>query len=95
MIIKYDYRNYIPLTIKVAPFDIILKFWPITLHPISIPSLIGSALIVSTDDHTSTDILLVVTDISLYCLMESFSELPSTVQNSTFAIPSQVKLASV
>ena len=35
------------------------------MHPISIPSLIGSALIVSTDDHTSTDILLVVTDISL------------------------------
>ena len=86
---------HIPLTIKVAPLDIILKFWPITLHPISIPSLIGSALIVSTDDHTPTDILLVVTDISLFCLMESVSELPSTVQNSTFAIPSQVKLASV
>ena len=33
--------------------------------PISIPLLIGSALIVSTDDYTSTDILLVVTDISL------------------------------
>ena len=45
-----------------------------TVHPTIIPSLIGSALIVSTDDHTSTDILLVVTDISLYCLMVSVSE---------------------
>ena len=84
MIINYDYRNYIPLNIKVPPFDIILKLWPTTIHPTLIPLLIGSALIVSTDDHTSTDILLVVTDISLYSLMESLSELPSTVQNSTF-----------
>ena len=40
-----------------------------TLHPIPIPSLIGSALIVSTDDHISTDILLVVTDTSLSWLL--------------------------
>ena len=66
-----------------------------TAHPTSIPLLTGSALIVSTDDHTSTDILLVVTDISLFCLMTSVSEWPSTVQFNTFPIPSQVKLASL
>ena len=61
----------------------------------TIPSLISSALIVSTDDHTSIDVLLVVTDISLYCLIGLLSELPCTVHDSSVPIPSHVKLASV
>ena len=64
-----------------------------TTHPTTIPSFLGSALIVSTDDHTLTDILLVVTDIFLYCIMASVSELPCTVQYNLFPIPSHVKLA--
>ena len=61
-----QYRNK-PKTVKVAPFGMISRFLVITAHPIIIiPSLIGSALIVSTDDHTPTDILLVVvTDITM------------------------------
>ena len=80
---------------KIAPLDIILNILSTTLQPMIIPSLIGSALIVSTDDHTSTDILLVVTDISLYCLMETLSEILSTVHDNATPVPSQVKLASV
>ena len=67
----------------------------IKLHSTVIPLLIGSALIVSTDDHTSTDILLVVTDISLSWLLGSVSKLPPTDHCSKSPIPSQVKLANV
>ena len=69
-----------------------LEFWPTTRHPMLIPLLIGSALIVSTDDHTLTDMLVVVTDISLYCLMESLSELSPTAHNSLFPVPTQLNL---
>ena len=86
----------IPLTVRVVPFCFKSKgLWLITVHPTSIPSLIGSALIVSTDDHTSTDILLVVTDISLSWLLGSVTELPCTVQDNKSPIPTQVKLANV
>ena len=67
----------------------------IILHSTLIPSLIGSALIVSTDDHTSTDILLVVTDISLSWLLGSVSKLLPTVHDSISPVPTQVKLASM
>ena len=59
-----------------------MKILTKTLHPILIPSSIGSALIVSTDDHISTDILLVVTDISLSWLLGSVSELAYTILSS-------------
>ena len=65
------------------------------VHSTLVLLLIGNALIVSTDDNTSTDVLLVITDISLYCLMVSLSECPSTVQIKAFPVPLQVMSASV
>ena len=55
-----------------------------TMQPISIPSLMSSAMIVRFDDKVSFMILVLVTVICLFCFSDPFKAEPSTSHVNRF-----------